>query len=146
MDQFKEILNKILGIGQEAPQSLTGTPAEVSEQLIAAGTSALNQLTLMEEAFLSLVTSPAAITFAVGILVGCLANLILGWTQASTNDQDAKQNEESDTIQNEESDANQNKEPDANQNEEPEPGTIQCVTTIDQNANHDGTDAIPDLQ
>ena len=80
MDQFKNIFNKFTGGGQEAPQTLAGTAEDVSNKLITAGTNALNQISRMEGAILNLVTSPIVIAFAIGIVLGCLANLILGWT------------------------------------------------------------------
>ena len=84
MDQFKDIFNKFIGGGQKAPQTLAGTAEEVSDKLLTAGTKALSQISMMEEAVLDLVTSPIVIAFAIGIVVGCLANLILGWTTTTT--------------------------------------------------------------
>ena len=80
MDQFKNIFKKMFGGNQEAPQTLAGTAEEVGDKLAEAGTNALNQISVMEEAILDLVTSPIVIAFAIGLLVGCLANLIFGWT------------------------------------------------------------------
>ena len=76
MEELKDVLPKNEGSGQ--PDMSNGLN-EVAEQLLEVGQLAIQQASV-SGGVIAMLTCPVAIAFFVGILIGCIMNLISAWT------------------------------------------------------------------